>query len=348
MSRHGMLDFSLTEEQRAIIATTRTFVERELSPHEEEVERTGVLAPELVAEISAKAIDLGLYAANMPEEVGGAGLDTVTWVLYEKELGRAGYALQSSCVGAAVEHPAGRHGGPEGEVPPPERARGTARLPRHDGARAGSDLRGMRTRAVREADGGGSRAPSTSSATPASPTSSSCSRGPRTRRRGRRCPRSSWTWTPRGRGPRRLPQRLAPRLHQLDHRLRLLGRPRTRCSARRAGACELAGTWLGSTRLQVAAVVPGPGRAGTRPRRPACGGAGAVRADDRPLPGHLVQARRHGARAPGGRAADALGGVEGRPGRRRPTPTSRWPSSRPARCWRWSPTRRSRCTAAWG
>jgi butyryl-CoA dehydrogenase len=35
----------------------------------------------------------GLYAANMPEAVGGAGLDTLSWLLYERELGRANYAL---------------------------------------------------------------------------------------------------------------------------------------------------------------------------------------------------------------------------------------------------------------
>ena len=88
------MDFGLTDEQRSIVEVTRSFVERELYPHEEEVERTGVLRPELAAQIRQKALAAGLYAANMPEEVGGAGLDTVTWVLYEKELGRANYALQ--------------------------------------------------------------------------------------------------------------------------------------------------------------------------------------------------------------------------------------------------------------
>jgi acyl-CoA dehydrogenase len=34
----------------------------------------------------------------MPAEVGGAGLDTLTWVLYERELGRANYALHWNCV----------------------------------------------------------------------------------------------------------------------------------------------------------------------------------------------------------------------------------------------------------
>ena len=93
------MDFSLTDEQRLIIKTTRDFVTHELMPHEREVEDTGVLRPELHRELKQKAIDAGLYAANMPAEVGGAGLDTVTWVLYEKELGRTGYALHYNCVG---------------------------------------------------------------------------------------------------------------------------------------------------------------------------------------------------------------------------------------------------------
>ena len=92
------MDFGLSEEQQMIVDTTRAFVERELYPHEAEVERSGNLRPELIAEIKAKAIEAGLYAANMPAEVGGAGLDTQTWLLYEKELGRANYALHWTCV----------------------------------------------------------------------------------------------------------------------------------------------------------------------------------------------------------------------------------------------------------
>jgi acyl-CoA dehydrogenase len=93
------MNFTLTEEQRMIVETTRAFVENELYPHESEVERTGELRPELREELKRKAIDAGLYAANMPAEAGGAGLDTVSWVLYEKELGRANFALHWNCVG---------------------------------------------------------------------------------------------------------------------------------------------------------------------------------------------------------------------------------------------------------
>jgi acyl-CoA dehydrogenase len=92
------MHFGLTEEQRLIVETTRSFVENELYPHEAEIERTGHLRMDLVKALQKKAIEAGLYAANMPEEVGGAGLDTLTWLLYEKELGRANYALHWTCV----------------------------------------------------------------------------------------------------------------------------------------------------------------------------------------------------------------------------------------------------------
>jgi acyl-CoA dehydrogenase len=92
------MDFGLTQEQDMIVETTRSFVENELYPHEAIVERTGYLDMDLVREIQRKAIEAGLYAANIPEEFGGAGLDTPTWLLYEKELGRANYALHWTCV----------------------------------------------------------------------------------------------------------------------------------------------------------------------------------------------------------------------------------------------------------
>ncbi len=87
------MHFALTEEQQMIIDTTRSFVENELYPHEAEVERTGHLDMDVIKDIQAKAVEAGLYAANIPEEFGGAGLDTLIWLLYEKELGKANYAL---------------------------------------------------------------------------------------------------------------------------------------------------------------------------------------------------------------------------------------------------------------
>ncbi|MDC0434463.1 acyl-CoA dehydrogenase family protein [bacterium] len=92
------MNSALSEEQQMIVDTTRAFVEKELYPHEADIERSGVLDMDLVRDIQKKAIEAGLYAANIPEEHGGAGLDTPTWLLYEKELGRANYALHWTAV----------------------------------------------------------------------------------------------------------------------------------------------------------------------------------------------------------------------------------------------------------
>ncbi|MGO8830701.1 MAG: acyl-CoA dehydrogenase family protein [Steroidobacteraceae bacterium] len=142
------MDFSLTDEQQLIVKTTREFVQNELYPHEKEVEETGALRADLHRELKAKAIDAGLYAANMPVEVGGAGLDTVTWVMYEKELGRTNYALHYSCVG----RPSNILLACEGEqreryLKPTVRGERTECLAMTEPG-AGSDLRSMKTSAV--------------------------------------------------------------------------------------------------------------------------------------------------------------------------------------------------------
>ena len=146
------MDFGLTDEQRSIVQVTRAFVERELYPHEEEVEQTGVLRPELRDEIAQKAIRAGLYAANMPEEVGGAGLDTVTWVLFEKELGRANYALHSAVGRPSNILLAGTYAQKERYLLPCVRGERRDCMAMTEPG-AGSDLRGMRTKATRDGDG---------------------------------------------------------------------------------------------------------------------------------------------------------------------------------------------------
>jgi len=146
------MNFSLTEEQRLIVQTANDFVLRELVPHEAEVERTDHLRPQLRDELKRKAIDAGLYAANMPAEVGGGGLDTLSWILFEKELGRTNYALHWTC----VARPSNILLACTGE----QRERyllAAVRGERSDCLAmsepdVGSDLRGMKTRARAEGD----------------------------------------------------------------------------------------------------------------------------------------------------------------------------------------------------
>ena len=87
------MNFGLTGEQQMIVDTVRDFVEREIYPHEDAVERTGEVPVDLAAEIKKKTLDLGFYACNFPEDVGGAGLSHVDFALVERELGRGSMAL---------------------------------------------------------------------------------------------------------------------------------------------------------------------------------------------------------------------------------------------------------------
>jgi acyl-CoA dehydrogenase len=143
------MDFGLDDEQQAIVDTVRAFVAKELFPHEDEVERLGDVPEELVQQIRAKALAAGLYAANMPAELGGGGLDAVGVTLVERELGRASYALQW-----LVARPSNILQACEGD----QRDRyllPAIRGERHDCLAmtepgAGSDVRSMTTRAVRD------------------------------------------------------------------------------------------------------------------------------------------------------------------------------------------------------
>jgi acyl-CoA dehydrogenase len=145
------VNLELTAEQRLIVDTVRAFVETELYPHEDEVERLDEVPPELAESIRGKALASGLYAANMPAELGGGGLDATGVVLVERELGRASYALQW-----LVERPSNILQACEGE----QRERyllPAIRGERHDCVAmtepgAGSDVRSMSTTARRDGD----------------------------------------------------------------------------------------------------------------------------------------------------------------------------------------------------
>ncbi len=87
------MDFSLTHEQTLLVDTVRSFVAKELLPHEAAVEQADAVSPDLIAQIRERAKEAGLYAFNMPESVGGGDLDYVTQVLVERELSKVSWAL---------------------------------------------------------------------------------------------------------------------------------------------------------------------------------------------------------------------------------------------------------------
>ncbi|MGA1761005.1 MAG: acyl-CoA dehydrogenase family protein, partial [Paracoccaceae bacterium] len=145
------MHFGLTEEQDMIVNTVRSFVENEIYPHEDLVERTGSVPPEIADRIKQKTIDLGFYACNFPQSVGGAGLSHVEFALVERELGRGSMALNHffgrpqnilmACQGDQIER----------YLLPAVRGEKMDALAMTE-PNAGSDVRGMQCNAVR--DGG--------------------------------------------------------------------------------------------------------------------------------------------------------------------------------------------------
>ncbi|SMG47769.1 acyl-CoA dehydrogenase family protein [Paracoccus sp. J56] len=145
------MDFALTQEQDMIVKTVRDFVENEIYPHEQLVERSGTVPREVAESLKQKVRDLGFYACNFPEEVGGAGLSHVDITLVERELGRGSMALTHffgrpqnilmACVGDQRER----------YLFPAVRGEKMDALAMTE-PDAGSDVRGMKCQAVRSGD----------------------------------------------------------------------------------------------------------------------------------------------------------------------------------------------------
>jgi alkylation response protein AidB-like acyl-CoA dehydrogenase len=79
------MDFTLTPEQELIRASARELCERELVPHA----RAWDEAEELPRTLVETLADAGFLAAGLPEELGGGGLDSVSYCLLCEELGKA-------------------------------------------------------------------------------------------------------------------------------------------------------------------------------------------------------------------------------------------------------------------
>lgn len=75
-----------TEEQRMMMDTTRDYVEGEVLPNDEAIEK---LNYDLTVKLMRKAGELGLLGADIPEEYGGLGLDKVSSTLIGETLTKA-------------------------------------------------------------------------------------------------------------------------------------------------------------------------------------------------------------------------------------------------------------------
>lgn len=97
-----MLDHGITSELGELQRLARRFVQNELIPHERAVEEANDFPPELRRSLRRKAVELGLFAYNMPEAAGGPGLPALAQVMIREQLGQVSVALAD--VVARVPH----------------------------------------------------------------------------------------------------------------------------------------------------------------------------------------------------------------------------------------------------
>lgn len=79
------MTFDLTDEQRMIQETARAFARKEILPVAAELDESGRYPEELVRRMA----ELGLMGISIPEEYGGAGMDTVSYAIAMEEISRA-------------------------------------------------------------------------------------------------------------------------------------------------------------------------------------------------------------------------------------------------------------------
>jgi alkylation response protein AidB-like acyl-CoA dehydrogenase len=147
------VDFTLSSEQELIRESAREFCEREIQPYARDWDR----AEELPRELVPKLASAGFLAASLPEELGGGGLDSVSYTLLCEELGRADSSVRGlvSVSNGLFGKTVAKWGTEE------QRARWLPRLASGDalGCYAltepgcGSDAAALTTRAERDGDG---------------------------------------------------------------------------------------------------------------------------------------------------------------------------------------------------
>jgi acyl-CoA dehydrogenase len=147
------MDFSLSEEQHLLVSSIRGFIESELRPLEEGIEKTGRLADDVASEIRAKSQELGLYAVNIPTKYGGGGLSVLDWMIAEEQFGRTSDILVRRAFGNVYEILLeGTDAQIETYLIPAVRGDRTFSVAFTE-PEAGSDAAAIKTRAVRKNDG---------------------------------------------------------------------------------------------------------------------------------------------------------------------------------------------------
>ncbi len=87
------MDFTIPEELETLRRTVRRFVDEELRPLEQGIDEAEHVEPAVLRALRRKSADIGLYAHNLPVECGGGGLSMLGTVVVGEELGRTSMPL---------------------------------------------------------------------------------------------------------------------------------------------------------------------------------------------------------------------------------------------------------------
>jgi len=90
-----VIDFSLTEEQKACQKLVRDFAQKEIAPIAQELDEEQRHSPEIVE----KYFQIGLLHYSVPEEYGGPGLGSLEGCLFGEELAAACAGVAASLAG---------------------------------------------------------------------------------------------------------------------------------------------------------------------------------------------------------------------------------------------------------
>jgi alkylation response protein AidB-like acyl-CoA dehydrogenase len=147
------VDFELTPEQREIQAVAREFSDAEIAPHASEWDREHRFPHELVPKLA----ELGFMGVCVPEELGGAGADFLSYMLVLEEISRAdaGIGVTVAVHTSAATLPIAKLGTDEQReelVPPMARGEKIGAFALTE-SEAGSDARSLRTKAEPDGDG---------------------------------------------------------------------------------------------------------------------------------------------------------------------------------------------------
>ena len=87
--------YDTSNDSKLLLDTVQKFMNDEIYPHEDRVDKLGYVPDEIGKQIEEKSKEVGLFAANLPEKYGGGGLDYSSMMVVEREYGKTSHALHS-------------------------------------------------------------------------------------------------------------------------------------------------------------------------------------------------------------------------------------------------------------